>query len=259
MYLSVNTALMLSNKPTLNSVTNNNIYHDLFRFLGFPRWHWDSGKEPTCQCRRHKRREFNPWVREIPQRRAWREEPGRLHVIGLPRVGHDWSDLENMNAFWFLIFLTVLWGSWERLCSIHLLFFRNQEATQGMVSSGWWGKEGKLTCISIFQAFPSIVSINVLLAAAAKSLQSYPTLCGPHRWQPTRLPCPWDSPGKNTGVGCHFLLQCMRVKSESEVAQLCPTLCDPTDCSPPCSSVQARDFPGKSTGVGCHCLLHPIG
>ena len=59
----------------------------------------------------------------------------------------------------------------------------------------------------------------------------------PHRWQPTRFPRPWDSPGKNTGVGCHFLLQCMKVKSESEVAQLCPTLCDPTDCSLPGSSV----------------------
>ena len=59
----------------------------------------------------------------------------------------------------------------------------------------------------------------------------------PHRRQPTRLCHPWDSPGKNTGVGCHFLLQCMKVKSESEVAQLCPTLCDPTDCSPPGSSV----------------------
>ena len=52
-----------------------------------------------------------------------------------------------------------------------------------------------------------------------------------HRRQPTRLPCLWDSPGKNTGVGCHFLLQCMKVKSESEVAQSCPTLCDPMDCS----------------------------
>ena len=60
----------------------------------------------------------------------------------------------------------------------------------------------------------------------------------PHRRQPTRLPCPWDSPGKNTGVGCHFLLQCMKVKSESEVAQSCPTLSDPKDCSPPGSSVQ---------------------
>ena len=59
----------------------------------------------------------------------------------------------------------------------------------------------------------------------------------PHRQQPTRLPRPWDSPGKNTGVSCHFLLQCMKVKSESEVAQLCPTLSDPMDCSLPGSSV----------------------
>ena len=55
-------------------------------------------------------------------------------------------------------------------------------------------------------------------AAAAKSLQSCPTLVRPHRRQPTRLPCPWDSPGKNTGVGCHFLLKCMKVKSQSKVA-----------------------------------------
>ena len=59
----------------------------------------------------------------------------------------------------------------------------------------------------------------------------------PHRWHPTRLPRPWDSPGKNTGVGCHFLLQCMKVKSESEVSQSCPTLRDPMDCSLPGFSV----------------------
>ena len=59
----------------------------------------------------------------------------------------------------------------------------------------------------------------------------------PHRRQPTRLPSPWDSPGKNTGVGWHFLLQCMKVKSESEVAQSCPTLSDPMDCSLPGSSI----------------------
>ena len=58
----------------------------------------------------------------------------------------------------------------------------------------------------------------------------------PHRRQSTRLPHPWDSPGKNTGVSCRFLLQCMKVKSESEVAQLCPTLSDPMDCSLPGSS-----------------------
>ena len=60
----------------------------------------------------------------------------------------------------------------------------------------------------------------------------------PHRRQPTRLRRPWDSPGKNTGVGCHFLLQCMKLKSESEVAQSCPMLHDPVDCSPPGSSVR---------------------
>ena len=58
----------------------------------------------------------------------------------------------------------------------------------------------------------------------------------PQSRQPTRLPRLWNSPGKNTGVGCHFLLQCMKVKSESEVAQSCPSLSDPMDCSPPGSA-----------------------
>ena len=73
-------------------------------------------------------------------------------------------------------------------------------------------------------------------AAAAKSLQSCPTLCDPVDGSPL-LRRPWDSPGKNTGVGCHFLLQRMKVKSESEVAQSCPTLCNPTGCSQPGYSV----------------------
>ena len=79
----------------------------------------------------------------------------------------------------------------------------------------------------------------------------------PHRWQPTRLPRPWDSPGKNTGVGCHFLLQCMKMKSESEVAQSYTTLCDPVDCSPPGSSIhgifQARVLEwGAIAFSACH-------
>ena len=74
-------------------------------------------------------------------------------------------------------------------------------------------------------------------AAAAKSLQSCPTLCNPRDSSPPGSPRPWDSPGKNTGVGCHFLLQCMKVKSESEIAQSCLTLSDPMDCSPPGSSI----------------------
>ena len=59
----------------------------------------------------------------------------------------------------------------------------------------------------------------------------------PHKWQPTKLLCHWDSPGKNIGMGCHFLLQCMKKKSESEVTQSCPTLSDPMDCSLPGSSI----------------------
>ena len=62
-------------------------------------------------------------------------------------------------------------------------------------------------------------------------------LCVTHRQKCTRLPCPWDSPGKNIGVGCYFLLQCMKVKSESEVTQSCPTPCDAMDCSLPGSSI----------------------
>ena len=86
---------------------------------------------------------------------------------------------------------------------------------------------------------PSAFIPNILLfqgTHAAKSLQSRPTL-RPHRRQPTRLPCPWDSPGKSTGMGCHFLLQCTKVKSDNEVTQSCPTLCDPMDCSLPGSSI----------------------
>ena len=75
-----------------------------------------------------------------------------------------------------------------------------------------------------------------LVAAAAKSLQSCPTPCGPIDGSPPGSR-PWDSPDNNTGVGCHFLLQCMKVKSESEVAQSCLTLSNPMDYSPPGSSV----------------------
>ena len=78
----------------------------------------------------------------------------------------------------------------------------------------------------------------------------------PHRRQPTRLPRPWDPPGKNTGVGCHFLLQCMKLKSESEVAQSCPTDPQQSHGLQPSRLLRPWDFPGKSIGVGCHCLLH---
>ena len=98
-------------------------------------------------------------------------------------------------------------------------------------------------------------------AATAKSLQSCPTLCDPIDGSPPGSR-PWDSPGKNNGVGCHFLLQRMKVKSESEVAQSCPTLIDPMDCSLPGSSAhgifQARVLEWVASAFSVHpidCLL----
>ena len=82
-----------------------------------------------------------------------------------------------------------------------------------------------------------MITITIIYWAAAAAAAVVSNSVQPHRRQPTRLPRPWDSLGKNTGVDCHFLLQCMKVKSESEVAQSCLTLSDPMDCSLPGSSV----------------------
>ena len=89
-------------------------------------------------------------------------------------------------------------------------------------------------------SLPSEPPEKLMPAAAAAAVTSVVSdSVRPHRGQPTRLPHPWDSPGKNTGVGCHFLLQCIKVKSESEVVQSCPTLSDSMGCSLPGSSVHA--------------------
>ena len=105
-------------------------------------------------------------------------------------------------------------------------------------------------CQRMFKLPHSVIQTIALIshAAAAKSCQSCPTLCDPIGGGPPDSR-PWDSPGKHTGMGCHFLLQCMKVKSESEVAKLCPTLRNPMDCSLPGSSVhgisQARVLENK--------------
>ena len=109
-----------------------------------------------------------------------------------------------------------------------ILTHRHRKQTCGCQGGGG-GKTGNLRLADEDASY-------CISAATAKSLQSCPTL-RPHRRQPSRLRRPWDSPGKNTGVGCHFLLQCMKVKSESEVTQSCPTLSDLMDCSPPASSI----------------------
>ena len=88
------------------------------------------------------------------------------------------------------------------------------------------------------QAGSPLSLASAAAAAAAAAVASVVSdSVRPHRRQPTRLPCAWDSPGKNTRAGCHFLLQCMKVKSESEVTQSCPTLCYPMDCSLSGSSI----------------------
>ena len=107
----------------------------------------------------------------------------------------------------------------------------------------------------------NMVALNYccgVTAATAKLLSRFSRV-QLHRQQPTRLPHPWDSPGKNTGVGCHFLLQYMKVKSESEVAQSCLTPSNPMDCSPPDSSVngilQARvlEWGATAFSMWSHC------
>ena len=93
--------------------------------------------------------------------------------------------------------------------------------------------------------------IHTAAAAAAKSLQSYPTV-RTRRRQPTRLPRPWDSPGKNTGVRSHFLLQCMKVKSESEVAHV-RLLATPWTAAHP--ALPSMGFSRQEYWSGCHCIL----
>ena len=125
------------------------------------------------------------------------------------------------------------------------------------VKSGRWGhnnsdlSEYSLTEIMIVMCLTQCRLLLLLLQVTSVMSDSV----WPHRRQPTRLLRPWDSPGKNTGVGCQFLLQCMKVKSEREVAQSCPILRDPVDRPQPTRLLYPWDFPGKSTGVGCHHLL----
>ena len=94
-----------------------------------------------------------------------------------------------------------------------------------MGRGAWWA-----AVYGVAQSRTRLKRLSIVTSAVSNSVR-------PHRRQPTRLPRPRDSPGKNTGVGCHRLLQCMKVKSESKVTQSCPTLSDPMDCSLPGSSV----------------------
>ena len=95
-------------------------------------------------------------------------------------------------------------------------------------------KEGKVNDFNILEScLFKMVDVGIFAVCCCCIASVVSDSVRPHRRQPTRLPCPWDSPGKNTGVGCHFLLQCMKVKSESEVTQSCLIPSNPMDCSTP--------------------------
>ena len=137
-----------------------------------------------------------------------------------------------MAAFQAFFYLFYIWGS--------VIKKQNKKEKEKTTSLQHW----------VVILFPK--SRLVKTHATAKVTSVVSDSVQPQRQQPTRLPHPWDSQGKNTGVGCHFLLQCRKVKSESEAAQLCPTLRDPMDCSLPDSSVHGIF---QARVLGCHCLL----
>ena len=119
---------------------------------------------------------------------------------------------------------------WAVLIILFVLVQGERRKYKGLYSSMF--VVGKINHCPVYRC---ILFYLAVCAAAAKLLQSCPVW--PHKWQPPRLPHPWDSPGKKTGVGCHFLLQCMKVKSEREASQSCLTLSNPMDCNPPGSSI----------------------
>ena len=123
-----------------------------------------------------------------------------------------WEDGQVTSLYMSCLFIIgiSIWLQLELFCFCSL-----SEGPEGRKFG--WGCGPRKKSSQQFLLFPSC-------PATAKSLQSCLTLWDPIDGSPPRLPHPWDSPGKNTGVGCHFLLQCMKVKSESEVAQSCPTL-----------------------------------
>ena len=169
------------------------------------------------------------------------------------RISGHRAALTNSFQFWHLEFpmtLGILYCHWQN----HFFFFLSTQSIYLITCRNSKEVDAKTLqlLLSILSASSKIVGLRSVCYCSVTSVVS--DSVRPHREQPTRLPHPWDSPGKNTGVSCHFLLQCMKVKSESEVDQSCPTLSDPMDCSLPGSSVRGI-FQARATGVGYHCLV----
>ena len=204
-----------------------------------PRW-W----RIHLQC---KRLRFDPWVGKIPWRREWLPIPvflpgeshGHRSLVGCSPWRRKEVDTTNpLTHYWPI---KVAWVTPLNFTKCFHNKCPKKEAENERFRGRGLPKTQTVNARVLdlrnytWSLCTAWMEINRHVAAA-KSLQSCLTVW-PHRRQPTRLPCPWDSPGKNTGVGFHFLLQCMKVRSESEVAQSCPTLSHPMDCSLPGSSV----------------------
>ena len=137
--------------------------------------------------------------------------------------------MKNLPSFWETWVGSLGWKiPWSREYPLQYSYLENP-----MDRDAW---QATLCGVTKSQTLLNDFRFTYISAAVGKSHQSCPTLCDPIDGSPPGSR-PWDSPGKLTGVGCHFQVQCMKLKSESEVAQSCPTLSDPMDCSLPSSSV----------------------
>ena len=154
----------------------------------------------------------------------------------MQQVGEHWGPFPKLVSPWkaklgsFKLRVHINDGTWIEESSA-----LNRGKGPGVQTFIDWSQEGQKSSVSPSLKFKLTWWCSVCCCCWVASVVS--DSVRPHRQQPTRLPRPWDSPGKNTGVGCQFLLQCMNVKSESEVAQSCLTLRDPMDGSLPGSSV----------------------
>ena len=151
----------------------------------------------------------------------------------IPQSGYTTTGvtIHSLEDFW----IVSSWGYYEYICwtSSHELICYLYVL---LITKYLYVSFSNWIFFFLLLSFEWLLYILGAAAAAAVALVVSDSV-RPHGRQPTRLPRPWDSPGKNTGMGCHFLLQSMKVKRESEVAQSCPTLRDPMDCSPPGFSV----------------------
>ena len=210
-------------------------------------------RERICpQCSQHRRLGFDLWVRKIPWRRAWEATPvilpgesyGQKSLVGYSPQGCKESDLterteheHDIQEYIIILVSSVQFSGSVKSNSLQQLSILLLSKHLHHHNSNYL-KMYKSLCLidNTVSLMLKITEWNChccccqVASVVSDSVRS-------HRWQPIRLPRPWDSPGKNTGVGCHFLLQCMKVKSESEVTQSCPTLHKRMDCSLPGSSV----------------------